>query len=63
MHSTRSVAMTIVVLAMAAVLMGWGFYEDRVEVWGPGIALVAVPILYWTYYLGEYEYQRVVHVQ
>ena len=55
MHSTLSVALTMFVLAVAAVLMGWGFYEDRSEVWGPGIALVAAPILYWGYRLEQYE--------
>lgn len=53
MHTPQSLALTIILMAVGAVLMGFGFYEGDTRMWIPGIAFVALPVVYWVYYLGK----------
>ncbi len=57
MHHWKSLLLTIMILGASAALMGYGFYMDDEVFWIPGVVLLVIPFLYWTW---RYAQPRIV---
>ena len=55
MHDWRELMMTIMVLGLAAGLLGYGFYADDSTYWIPGVVVLVLPLIYWSRYYYNYK--------
>jgi hypothetical protein len=49
MHDWKGMLLTVTVLALAAGLLGYGFYMDESSYWIPGFVVLVIPLAYWSW--------------